>query len=332
MSIHPTSTSSTANANDYLRNSIIGQHDSLKMVLHHANLVSKVDSSVLILGETGTGKELIAQVIHQLSPRCKKPLIRVNCAAIPENLFESELFGYEKGAFTSAMQAKPGRFELAHGGTVFLDEVGELPLELQAKLLRVLQEKEIERLGSVRSIPIDVRIITATNRNLEEEVVAGRFRPDLYFRLSVFPITLPPLRARLSDIPLLVQHILQKLNQRFDKKISGVSDRVMQQFTNYAWPGNIRELEHILERGAILCASDLIREVHFPQNLHHAAAPIIEPLHQNEKKAILTALKQSKWRIRGENGAANLLKIKPTTLEARMKKLGIVRRIFEVEE
>jgi transcriptional regulator with GAF, ATPase, and Fis domain len=281
---------------------------------------------VLVLGETGTGKELIARAVHNRSRRQGKSLIKVNCAALPPQLIESELFGHEKGAFTGATDKRVGKFELAHGGTIFLDEIGELPLELQPKLLRVLQEKEIERVGGQAPIACDVRIIAATNRDLQQEVTEGRFRADLYYRLNVFPITLPPLRERREDLPLLAAHFLQKIAKKLGKKLAGISEASLQQMQAYHWPGNIRELEHLLERAAIMTATPLVSLVE-PLTAAPAAPPVLEPKprDQAERDNVLAALRLTNFRIRGANGAAALLNVKPTTLEAQIVRLGIAR-------
>ena len=238
---------------------IIGESDGLKYVLYRAEQVAPLNTTVLILGETGTGKELIAAAIHDLSPRKDRPLITVNCAALPANLIESELFGREKGAFTGADTRQIGRFEIAHGSTLCLDEIGELPLELQAKLLRVIQHNEFERLGSSQTIKVDVRIVATTNRNLEEEVRQGRFRQDLYYRLNVFPITVPPLRQRKEDIPLLVQTFVARYARKVGKQITSIQKETMKVLQDYPWPGNIRELESIMERAVILCPGPVLQ-------------------------------------------------------------------------
>ena len=238
---------------------ILGQSDGLKYVLYRAEQVAPQNTTVLILGETGTGKELIAAAIHNMSPRKDRPLITVNCAALPANLIESELFGREKGAFTGADTRQVGRFEIAHGSTLCLDEIGELPLELQAKLLRVIQHNEFERLGSSQTIKVDVRIVATTNRNLEEEVRKGRFRQDLYYRLNVFPITVPPLRQRKEDIPLLVQAFMERYARKLGKQITSIQKETMKALQDYPWPGNIRELESIIERAVILCPGPVLQ-------------------------------------------------------------------------
>jgi PAS domain S-box-containing protein len=308
---------------------IISRSASLKKLLHKVEQVAATDSTVLILGETGTGKELLARAVHNLSLRNDRPLVKVNCAVLSANLIESELFGHEKGAFTGAIAQKPGRFELAHGGTIFLDEIGELPLELQARFLRVLQEGELERLGSVKTIHVDVRVIAATNRELDQEIKQGRFREDLFYRLNVFPITLPPLKDRIEDIPLLVDHFIKKYNAKTGKDIRTVPQGVMDIFQAYHWPGNIRELENIIERAIILSPGNVLKldELLSKSSPASAGTNSIVTLTEHEKQHILAALNQTGWRVSGEHGAAKLLDIKPTTLEARMHKLGINRQL-----
>lgn len=311
---------------------IIGTSPTLVTVFKSIEQVAPTDYTVLIQGETGTGKELIARAVHNRSARRTKPLIKLNCAALPANLIESELFGHEKGAFTGATDKRIGKFELANGGTIFLDEIGELPLELQPKLLRVLQEKEIERVGGKGPIPCDVRVIAATNRNLQQEAVAKHFRQDLYYRLNVFPINLPPLRDRKEDLVLLSNYFLQKIAKKLGKKLTGLSEATLRQMSEYHWPGNIRELEHLLERAAIMSATPVVSLV---EPLHEKVIPvqspaspsqvfdIVKPFDQAERDNILVALKLANYRIRGKGGAAELLKIKPTTLEAKMVRMDI---------
>ena len=305
---------------------IVTQSPKLKKVLKQVEQVAISDATVLILGETGTGKELLAKAVHHHSKREKKPLIKVICAALPANLIESELFGHEKGAFTGALNQKIGRFELADKGTIFLDEIGELPLELQAKLLRVLQEGEVERLGGSKTIKVDVRVIAATNRNLEKEVERGTFRADLYYRLNVFPINLPALRERKEDIPLLVEYFVSKYAPKIGKTIRTIPKKQLQKLEAYSWPGNIRELENIVERSVIISPSDKL-EVGDWLNIN--AGPIggekMETLEDNERKHIIKALKMTNWRVSGEKGAAKLLDINDRTLQSRMKKLGVKR-------
>lgn len=308
---------------------IVGSSHLLLKVFDHLSQVAPIDTSILILGESGTGKERIADCIHRLSPRRNKPFVKVNCAALPASLIESELFGHEKGAFTGAADRRTGKFEQANEGTVFLDEIGEMPIELQAKLLRVLQEREIERLGSRAPIHINVRFIAATNRNLEKEVAEGRFRLDLYYRLNVFPLTLPSLRDRSEDIPALVAHFISVFNQKTGKRITSVTDKVMAQLQQYHWPGNIRELEHLIERSMLLSRGPNIEEVVLPgfRQTEHIPAPVtdnrIKTIHENERDHILSVLKKCNGRVWGAGGAAELLQVPPTTLHSKMKKLGI---------
>ncbi len=304
---------------------IIGQSDGLKYVLYRAEQVAPQDTTVLILGETGTGKELVAAAIHNLSPRRERPLITVNCAALPANLIESELFGREKGAFTGADTRQVGRFEIAHGSTLCLDEIGELPLDLQAKLLRVIQHNEFERLGSSRTIKVNVRILATTNRNLEEEVRHSRFRQDLYYRLNVFPITVPPLRQRKEDIPLMVQAFIERYSKKLGKQITSIQKETMKALQDYPWPGNVRELESIIERAVILCPGPVL---HLADKLEISSPPLSSPvrtLEGTERNQIIKTLSETRWRIEGKDGAAAILGLHPSTLRARMHKLGIVR-------
>jgi formate hydrogenlyase transcriptional activator len=319
---------------------IIGNSPSLRRVLKQVETVAPTDSTVLIYGETGTGKELIARGIHELSPRRSKPFVKLNCAAIPTGLLESELFGHEKGAFTGAIAQRIGRFEVADGGTIFLDEIGEIPLELQTKLLRVLQEREFERLGSSRTLRTDARLIAATNRDLEAMVSEQKFRSDLFFRLNVFPVHVPPLRERQGDIPLLVRHFTHQFSRRMNKVLDTIPSAAMDALCRYHWPGNIRELQNVIERAVIISmgpalmvdVSDLkfpkadcaVEETTFPQSptnagLHHV-------LEQAERHQILKALEQCNWVVAGRNGAAALLGMKRSTLQQRIRKLGIARR------
>ena len=304
---------------------VIGDSAPIRAVLKRVEQVAPTQSAVLILGETGTGKELIARTIHELSPRKGRPLVKTNCAALPASLIESELFGREKGAYTGAIAKEMGRFELADGATIFLDEVGELPLELQPKLLRVLQEGEFERLGSSKTIRVDVRIIAATSRDLKAMITDGKFREDLYYRLNVFPIFVPPLRDRLDDIPALVRYILQDLGNRMDRRIEGVQASTLSAFLRHHWPGNVRELRNVIERNLILSSDPIFRadlsEIgpSIPQNRGRQ--------NQIEQSHIREILRLTHWRIRGSRGAAQILGLKPTTLEARMKKLGIQRPV-----
>lgn len=322
--------------NIYLKTEIAGQKDAgqiisdseaMQTVLSHVQQVAPTMASVLIIGETGTGKELLATAIHQASPRKDRAMIRVNCAAIPAALLESELFGREKGAYTGALSKQIGRFELADGSTLFLDEIGELPLDAQVKLLRVLQEKEIERLGNPKPIKIDVRLIAATNRNLSQEVAEGRFREDLYYRLNAFPIQVPPLRMRKQDIPKLVETFTNEFAKTMGKTIQGVSKASMQSLCHYDWPGNIRELRNVMERAVILANAPVLK-VDIPT---HPVTPATsakndsELLADVERAHILQILEACGWRVSGHNGAAQRLGLKPTTLESRMNKLGIRR-------
>jgi formate hydrogenlyase transcriptional activator len=283
---------------------------------------------VLLLGETGTGKELIARALHNRSRRKQSVMVRVNCGALPANLVETELFGHEKGAFTGAASQKKGRFELAHRGTIFLDEIGELPLETQTKLLRILQEQEFERVGGSQTIKVDVRVIAATNRHLAEAVRLGSFRADLFYRLNVFPIEVPPLRERREDISPLAGHFLRKFAQRMGKRIQRVSPVVSDQFMHYDWPGNVRELANVMERAVILCQGDMIQPSHaaVSGSPTPAAAPApdaLPTLEESERRLILRALKQANGVLAGKNGAAEILGINRSTLWSRMKKLGI---------
>jgi formate hydrogenlyase transcriptional activator len=305
---------------------IIGESTSLRKLLQQVETVAATDVTVLILGETGTGKDLIARTIHQLSSRRERTLVKLNCAAIPTGLLESELFGHEKGAFTGAIMRKIGRLEVAHQGTLFLDEVGDLPLELQPKLLRALQEKEFERLGNTRTIPIDVRLIAATNRNLDKMVTDREFRSDLFYRLRVFPITLPPLRERRADIPLLVRYFVSKHARRMDKKIETIPAEVMKTLTRWDWPGNIRELENFIERAVILSKGPALRaplgELDVPQESSSKTDVTLEAA---EREHILAVLRECKGVIAGPDGAAARLGLKRTTLNSKLKKLGIER-------
>ena len=304
---------------------IVGQSDAIKYVLFKITQVAPTDSTVLIAGETGTGKELVARAIHGASSRKDMPLIKVNCGALSPTLIESELFGHEKGAFTGAIGRKQGRFELANGGTIFLDEIGELPLELQVKLLRVIQENEFERLGGNKTIKVDVRIIAATNRNLKVEVENGTFREDLWYRLNVYPITLPPLRQRQEDIPLLVEHFVGFYAKKTGKTISSVSPRTMQALQAYSWPGNIRELANVIERSVIHTQGSLLQVVdNFESDI---TAPVAtQTLEEVEREYIIRTLENTGWRIEGKYGAAKILGLNPSTLRTRMLKLGIQRR------
>ena len=306
---------------------LIGSSTSLRKVLKNVERVAPTDSTVLITGETGTGKELIARAIHNLSPRKNKPLVKVNCAAIPAGLIESELFGHEKGAFTGALTRKMGRFEVADKGTIFLDEIGELPLDLQSKLLRVLQEGEFERVGGTQTFKVNVRVIAATNRDLEQLSKSGQYRPDLYYRLNVFPIHLPPLREREGDVPLLVQFFVRKCAANLGKKIDRIPEQMMAALQRYPWPGNIRELEHVIERAVILSEGPELEPINWlSQSDNKVGIAKTMTLEEMERQHILDVLEHTNWRVSGEKGAAAILGLKPTTLEARMKKLGIERQ------
>jgi formate hydrogenlyase transcriptional activator len=318
---------------------IIGNSASLRRVLKHVETVAPTDSTVLIYGETGTGKELIARGIHDLSPRRSKPFVKLNCAAIPTGLLESELFGHEKGAFTGAIAQRIGRFEVADGGTIFLDEIGEIPLELQTKLLRVLQEREFERLGSSRTLRTDARLIAATNRDLEAMVAEQKFRSDLYFRLNVFPVHVPPLRERQGDIPLLVRHFTQQFSRLMKKVMETIPSAAMDALSRYHWPGNIRELQNVIERAVIVSAGPAlsidVSDLKFPKASHleeRAAAPnsatngaLHHLLEETERQQILHTLKQCNWVVAGPNGAAARLGMNRSTLQVRIRKLGISR-------
>jgi len=304
---------------------ILGQSDGLKYVLYRAEQVAPANTTVLILGETGTGKELIAAAIHNMSPRKDRPLITVNCAALPASLMESELFGREKGAFTGADSRQVGRFEVANGSTLCLDEIGELPLEVQAKLLRAIQHNEFERLGSSHTIKVDLRIVATTNRNLEEEVRKGRFRQDLYYRLNVFPITVPPLRQRKEDIPLLVQAFIERYSRKLGKQITSIQKETMKVLQDYPWPGNVRELESVIERAVILCPGPVLQ---LADKLEISSLPLsstVRTLEEMERNQILRILSETRWRIEGKDGAAAILGLHPSTLRAKMHKIGIVR-------
>jgi formate hydrogenlyase transcriptional activator len=309
---------------------IIGRSPALHTVLRQVETVAPSDSAVVIYGETGTGKELIARAIHDLSSRRKRTFVKINCAAIPGGLLESELFGHEKGAFTGAIARRIGRFELAHGGTLFLDEIGEIPLELQPKLLRVLQEHEFERLGSSHTLKVDVRLVAATNRDLMQMVRERRFRDDLYYRLNVFPLSVPPLRDRREDIPILVRHFVQANARRMRKEITSISAESMELLTRYDWPGNVRELQNLIERAVIVSQGAVLQipagELRKP--LTAAAAAPGGTLRTAEREHILQALEATGWVLAGPLGAAARLGLKRSTLQFRMKKLGIERPGF----
>jgi len=322
---------------------IVGQSRPLAEVVEKVKLVASTDSSVLILGETGTGKELVARAVHSNSARRNRPLVKVNCAALPVGLIESELFGHEKGAFTGAIDRRIGRFELAHGGTIFLDEIGDMPPDLQAKLLRVLQEQEFERVGGSNLIKVDVRVIAATNRDLFRSASEGTFRQDLYYRLNVFPIQLPPLRERREDIPPLVHYFVRRFSLKIGRKITRIQRETMERLMNYSWPGNVRELENVIERAVILSpgieldvAPGVLPEIVAVTSAQPAAprpapeeknpgAPSPQSIDQVERNHILEVLIRTNWRIEGSEGAAALLNLNPSTLRSRMKKLGVQR-------
>ena len=322
---------------------IIGQSRALAEVIEKVKLVASTDSSVLILGETGTGKELVARAVHSNSERRNRPLVKVNCAALPVGLIESELFGHEKGAFTGAIDRRIGRFELAHGGTIFLDEIGDMPPDLQAKLLRVLQEQEFERVGGSNLIKVDVRVIAATNRDLFRSVSEGTFRQDLYYRLNVFPIQLPPLRERREDIAPLVHYFVRRFSLKIGRKITRIQRETMERLVSYSWPGNVRELENVIERAVILSrgielevAPGVLPDIAVVASAQAVAprpaaeekstgAPSPQTIDQVERGHILAVLMQTNWRIEGSDGAAALLNLNPSTLRSRMKKLGVQR-------
>ena len=305
---------------------IIGNSPALESVLEQVEQVAPTDSTVLIQGETGTGKELIARAVHNLSARCGRPFIKLNCAAIPFDLLESELFGHERGAFTGAIAQKVGRFELADKGTLFLDEVGDIPPGLQPKLLRVLQEQEFERLGSTRTHKVDVRLVAATNRNLVDMVKRNEFRSDLYYRLNVFPVPLPPLRERREDIPALVEHFVEIYARRMSKQIENIPRETMSALASYEWPGNIRELQNLIERSVILSTGAVLRPplLELKRSLEVQSMEAIT-LEEAERDHIRKTLEQTRWVVAGPNGAAARLGIKRSTLYFRMQKLGISR-------
>lgn len=309
---------------------IIGSSHLLLTALDHLTLVAPMDTAVLILGESGTGKERFARSVHSRSLRKNKPLVTVNCAALPTHLIESELFGHEKGAFTGAVDRRIGKFEQANGGTIFLDEIGELPLESQAKLLRVLQEKEIERLGGRETLKVDVRIIAATNCNLEKEVAAGKFRLDLYYRLNIFPITLPSLRERKEDLPELANHFVKKFGERAGKPTMTISEKALNDLAAYHWPGNVRELEHLIERNVLLNRGTVIEQIIFANQMQATPLTVndtrIKTIDDNERDYILLVLNKCNGRVSGPGGAAELLAVPSTTLNSKMKRLGINRK------
>ena len=307
---------------------IIGRTSSMLHVFNLIGQVAPFDSSVLILGESGTGKEGVATCIVQQSKRWNRPYIKINCAAIPSELMEAELFGYEKGAFTGATERRAGKFELAAGGTILLDEIGEISLEMQPKLLRVLQEKEVQRIGSNAVIKTDVRILAATSRILEKEVAEGRFRLDLYYRLLVFPISVPPLRERKEDIPLLTDHFIQFYSKRTGKNVNSFHPDTIQKMLRYNWPGNVRELQHVIERSILLAKDEIVREILLPEFTPELASEnrtdrSVKTLEEIERDHIIDVLKKCNYRIAGKGGAAELLNLPPSTLHAKIKKLGI---------
>jgi two-component system, NtrC family, response regulator HydG len=312
---------------------IIGNSPGFRLVLEHLSMVAPYDTSVLILGESGTGKERIAEAIHELSRRRSKPLVKVNCAAMPANLIESILFGHERGAFTGATERRIGKFEQAGEGTIFLDEIGEMSPDLQIKLLRVLQEKEIERIGSADTIKVNVRLIAATNKDLEKEVAEGRFRLDLYYRLNAFPLLLPPLRERREDIPELIRYFLQMHSVKMNIPPVGISEKAMEALLNHHWPGNIRELEHVLERALVLCEQKTIREISLPASINPAPPGTNNPasttgtkvktIEENERDHIISVLKMCGGKIFGKGGAAEILGLNSATLYSRIRKMGI---------
>ncbi len=302
---------------------VVGQSIAMKKVLAQVEQVAPTDSTVLILGETGTGKELLARSIHKLSRRKDRALVTVNCASLPPTLIESELFGRERGAYTGALTKMIGRFEIADGSTLFLDEIGEIPLELQSKLLRVLEEGNFERLGSTKTLHVDVRIITATNRDIAQEVQEGKFRKDLFYRLNVFPIVIPPLRERPEDIPLLVWAFVKEFQKKMGKKIENISKKSMEALQSYSWPGNVRELRNVIEHGMIV-SSDKTLVVHAPKPAS-SETPDVRNLEDMERRHIVGVLERNGWRVGGKGGAAEVLGLKRSTLYSRMKKLGINR-------
>ena len=316
-------------AREYNFGEIIGRSNALSYVFLRVEQVAPLNATVLLTGETGTGKGEVARAIHSSSARKGRPMITINCASLPANLIESELFGRERGAFTGADVRQIGRFELADGGTIFLDEIGEMPLELQSKLLRVIQDGEFERLGSPRTVKTDVRIIAASNRNLEEEIRNGRFREDLFYRLNVFPITIPPLRQRKEDIPLLVNHFVAKFNKKIGKKIETVSKETLNALQEYRWPGNVRELESVIERAVITSQGTALQVLDRFDTFCKTEEPAgqdVKALAELEHDHILQVLLKTGWRINGKNGAAVILGLNPSTLRARMHKYGIVRQ------
>ena len=316
-------------AQSYNFDEIIGQSKALAHVFQRVEQVAPMNATVLLLGETGTGKGVVARAIHSTSARKERPMITVNCASLPANLMESELFGRERGAFTGSNARQIGRFELANHGTIFLDEIGEMPLELQPKLLRVIQDGEFERLGNPRTIKVDVRIIAASNRNLEEEIKGGRFREDLFYRLNVFPIALPPLRQREGDILLLINHFVTKFNKKIGKKIESIAPETLRVLQEYNWPGNVRELESVIERAVIISKGAVLQVLDQFVNSMQTGEWVgqdVKALVELEREHILEVLQKTNWRIEGGKGAAKLLDINPSTLRSRIKKYGILRQ------
>ncbi|MBF0203975.1 MAG: sigma 54-interacting transcriptional regulator [Desulfamplus sp.] len=310
---------------EYNHEAIIGQSNALKYVLYKIEQIASSDTIVLIMGETGTGKELVVRAIHSLSHRKNRAMVKVNCAALSPTVIESELFGHEKGSFTGSQARHLGRFEVSDGSTLFLDEIGELPPQLQSKLLRVVQEGEFERLGSSNTIKVDARIIVATNRNLEDEVRKGCFREDLWYRLNVFPITMPPLRDRKEDIPLLVDFYIKKISKRLGKKIEIIPENVMEDLQRYNWPGNIRELQNVLERGAINSSGGKLRLVDDLTKPSRASSSTKKTLEAVERDYIVQILEHTEWKVSGKNSATEILGLNRSTLRARMRKLGIIK-------
>ncbi len=310
---------------EFNHENIVGRSDEIKYVFYKIEQIAHTDTNVLVLGETGTGKELVARAIHGLSQRKDRALVKMNCAALPSNLIESELFGHEKGAFTNAHSRRSGRFEVANGTSLFLDEIGELPLDLQPKLLQVIENGEFERLGSSETIRVDVRIIAATNRNLEAEVRKGAFREDLWYRLNIFPITMPPLRARREDIPLLVHYFIDKISKRLGKSIEMIPVGVMDALQNYHWPGNIRELENVLQRAVINSSGPKLHLVDELKNPSKDSTKASRKLADVEREYIVRVLEQTHWKVSGQNSAAEILGLNRSTLRARMRKLDIRR-------
>jgi formate hydrogenlyase transcriptional activator len=310
---------------------MVGESPSIRQIFRLIGQVASVDSTVLILGKTGTGKELVARAIHNNSPRKSRVMVKVNCAALPAHLIESELFGHERGSFTGATEKRVGKFELANGGTLFLDEIGEMPPDLQVKLLRALQEREIERIGGKAPIKLDVRVVAATNRDLEKEVAEGRFRSDLFYRVNIFPIILPELKERKEDIPLLVSHFIHRLAGKTGRKIKGISDGALQDMLLYDWPGNIRELEHLIERSILLSDGDILKKIQLPSPKSVTPVPaakkefIIKRMEENEREYIVNMLQYCQGRVGGSQGAAELMGIPCSTLFSKMKKLGVQR-------